>query len=55
MSLLPKLRGNLLDGSVLGLRDDEPDVADKEDLEDHEDDEHVRSDSQLNTHADRDM
>jgi hypothetical protein len=44
----PELSGDLLDGSILGLGDDEPDVQDEEDLDDDEDDEDVGADRQLN-------
>ena len=43
-----KLCGDLLDGSILGLWHDQPDVQDEEDLDDDEDDEDVGPHRQLN-------
>ena len=44
---LSELRGDLVDGLVLGFRHFEPDVTDEEDLSRDEDGENVRSEQQL--------
>ena len=47
LNLLPELSGHLVDGSVLCLWDNEPDVGDEDNLGHHEDDEYVGSNSKL--------
>ena len=47
LKILSELCSNFFDGFVLGFRDFEPNVADKEDLQNDENDENVGSNRQL--------